>query len=346
MVRSLSIAILRDDHLGDMILTTPLTRALQRGGWDVTMVGPTPWKPLFVGNDSASYVDWKTVVDKGNLSILAIAAWLHRRKFSHAIVPYYSPRLFLAVLFAGIPHRYCQMGRILGRLTMNHCLRSRLLEKPRHMTDVWLDFARELHCTAEGLHPEIHLSPAEKDWARRIALEKLPSDGSLFVVHPFHGKSSCHPELEVYCDIVEALVRRGGRVVVTGGKAERDAWNHVWNSPARGTPPERLWISCGELELREFCAMIGHSDCLICGSTGALQIASALNKPSVSAFCPHPWVNDALWGSVADKSVVLHAPREDCIRGAGARNCDCRMKAGPDADTIAAQALLLAGEPD
>jgi ADP-heptose:LPS heptosyltransferase len=333
------MVILRADHLGDMLLTTPLARTLAGGGHQVTVVGPGEWQPVWAHNPHASYQPLDTICPAWPRDWPALGRWLRSRPFTHLLVPYHDRRLLCASWLSRIPVRYCQMGRAWGRVTGHRCLRTGLLKRPRHMGEVWQDAAAALGMPRTSPRPELFLLPAEKEDMRQRVGRRLRGAAPLLLVHPFHRGSSCNLTPAAYADVVRRLLERDcARLVVSGTRENAAAWAHA----AAGLPPDRFWNACGELTLRQFFALVAMADGMVVGSTGPLQVASALNVPTASVFCPHPTVGPALWRSLAAHAVELLPAPHACPRCQGRRVRDCGFPSGPTPAAVAdaVQALI------
>ncbi|MEA3207930.1 MAG: hypothetical protein QOE70_987 [Chthoniobacter sp.] len=316
----LRIVILRADHLGDMILTTPLVRALGKAGHEVTVVGPRAWAAVWEGNPWARYAALEEACPQWPRHWFRLAGWLYRNGFDHLLVPYYEPRLFLASFFSGIRHRACQMGRYLGRLTLHTALRTHLETQPRHMTEVWLDYARHLGIQPASAAPELFLADDEKAAVQAMLDQQLPDPEPLVVIHPFHKGSTCHPPLETYVAVARQLLGRGRcRIAITGTAGDLSSWQ----TAAGDLIHPRLWLAIGALSLRQLFAVIAQARVLVAGSTGPLHIASALGVPSVSPFCPHPAVSPQLWGNLTPGSCAVEAAENLCARRCGQDPAGC-----------------------
>jgi ADP-heptose:LPS heptosyltransferase len=334
----MKIAILREDRLGDMIMTTPLARALAGADHDVTVVGPQELAPVWDNNPFARYVGLQTICGAWPRGLVRLSNWLRAQQPAALFIPHHSRRLFTASLLSGITQRYCQMGRIAGRLTFHRCLRTRLDTNPRHVVEALLDFPAHLGIPRKSLRPELFLSEEERPRARDLLRMHLPGNAPLVVVHPFSRGSSCNLRLEEYAAIVRALRQTTAcRIVVTGTGSEADQWVRV----AKGLTAGGVWNACGKLTLRQLFAVIANARVIIVASTGPLHVASALGIPSVSPFCPHPWVGPKLWGSFAAGSVALLAPIHSCPRYRRRNAGNCGFPEGPRAADIVEAVLNL-----
>ena len=139
---------------------------------------------------------------------------------------------------------------------------------------------------------------------------RLPDgdDGRLAVDHaadfapPFGGKPYVvvHPGASVparawsperHAALVDALVERGRRVVVTGGPEEKELTARVARTPRAGV----LDLG-GRTSFAELADILAAAETLVVGNTGPAHLAAAVGTPVVSLFAPtvpaarwHPW---------------------------------------------------------
>ncbi|MDA0989302.1 MAG: glycosyltransferase family 9 protein [Verrucomicrobia bacterium] len=325
------VIILRADHLGDMVLTTPLVLALSRQGYEVIIVGPAAWEPVWQGNPNGRYVTLQSLAPDWPRGLTRLARWLREQDPFALLVPHHSRQLLTASLLSGCRRRYCQLGRWWGRLTGHHCLPTRIRQTPRHMGLVWQDMVHQLGGSPVAPTPQLFLDAAEVDaMAYRIA-HHVGEQGPLVVVHPFHGGSACNLDAGRYARMIAHLASRGARVIISGVASDRTRW------PTRIQPDGAVWPAMGELRLRELMATIQLSAFLVVGNTGPLHIAHALGKPSVTVLCPQPTIGRALWGNPVAGSLDLTTVPASCPRLCGDASALCDMPTSPtDAELMAA----------
>ena len=82
-------------------------------------------------------------------------------------------------------------------------------------------------------------------------------------------------------ELVDALVARGRRVVVTGGTGERELTASV-----AGEPRDDVVDLGGRTTLAELGAVLEEAEAVVVGNTGPAHLAAAVGTPVVSLFAP------------------------------------------------------------
>lgn len=307
------IAIVRLDHLGDILLCTPLARALAQAGCSVDFVVPAAIAPILHASPHISRVIASDTIST-NLpqNWLALGRWLRTQKYDVVILPYGRPwQLLAASLMSGAPQRLAMWAGLPGRILLHHCLRSGLPDHPRHFTEIMLDLANALDVPAAGNQPEVFLTADERTIAARQLASRFPNSRRFVGIHPGCAGNTCNLPPAAYASLASLLVERfpDTAIVVTGTPAE----HHLLSSwPDSLLTSQRVWNAVGELSLRSLAAVIGQLSLYCVPSTGPLHIASALDVPTLSAFCPLNVVSDAVWGSLSREAVALCPARSGC----------------------------------
>ncbi|GAA4284443.1 glycosyltransferase family 9 protein [Brevibacterium daeguense] len=107
------------------------------------------------------------------------------------------------------------------------------------------------------------------------------------IVHVGAFYASRHWPVDRFAAVVEDLVRRGKRVLLTGDKRERERAEQVAalvGEEFRGDG--RVCNIAGTMSLTEFFAVIAGADIVVSADTGAAHLASAFGRPSVVLFGP------------------------------------------------------------
>lgn len=136
-----------------------------------------------------------------------------------------------------------------------------------------------------------------------LRLPRLAALHDEIVVHPGAAAGSRRWPVPRWRAVVQALVRDGGRVVVTGGPEERERC-------ARVTAGQRgVRDLAGRLSVASLADLVAGAPLLISGDTGAAHLATAYGTPSVLLFGP---TAPELWGPALDPelhTVLWHGDR-------------------------------------
>jgi ADP-heptose:LPS heptosyltransferase len=317
------ILIVRLDHLGDVILTTPLVRSAVKAGHQVHVLVRESCSAVFAGDSAVTTHAIEQVAPHFPSAWPTLARWMRAQSFDTILLPYAKPpQLLLASAFSGAKQRIAMWGGLLGRLTLHRCLRSGIQDGDRHFSDILLDCARAAGFPIDGLKPDFILTPAELAPARAWLDTRFPGL-KIVGIHPGCAGNTCNPPPALYGALAARLLDHPSIAIIgTGIAAERrlfEAW------PAAVLSHPRFHNACGQWTLRELAAHIAHYSAMVIPSTGPLHIASAFSIPTLSPFCCYRPISATVWGSQALGSIVLSPPEAFCAERrvvSASRNCD------------------------
>lgn len=319
------VLVIRTDHLGDIVLATPLVRALAEAGWVVEVLVPAAMRAVFAGNPGVRACHAMEVVAPGfPKGWTRLARWIRAGRFDAVLLPYARPReLLWASCISGVRRRVAMWAGVWGRVTGHRCLRSRIKEEPRHFAEISLECARALNVPPRGAALEWFVTSGEAEWAARGLQERFGAR-RLLGVHPGCAGNACNLPAREYGRLVELMLAHTDcGIVVTGTAGERGLWRD-W--PAEVVRSPRVWNAMGEMNLRQLAAVLARLEVLVCPSTGPLHVASALGVATVSPFCARPTLSPTVWGNRNANAAVV-VPEAEACRSWGERepgHCDFR----------------------
>lgn len=328
MSRSKRVAIVRLDHLGDVLLTTPLARAFHREGWAVDMVVPAAWRPLFDNNPHVAAAHAIESIAPGfPPGWPRLARWLRSRDYEIICLPNANRSQLLASLFSGVSRRYAMWSGVWGRLTLHQCLRSSIRERPRPFADVVLDLARAAGVATDGLRLDLVVTDEENAAAHEWLTQRgVDESRPLVGLHAGCGGNACNLPPDVYGEIAGQLLERSRSVVVATGSAEERILLDAWPGSVRTSA--RFIDGVGELSLRQLAAIVSRFSAYVVPSTGPLHVASALNVATVSPFCNWSTLSPVIWGNHNGRGEALGPSPSSCeawrTANSGASNCSFR----------------------
>ena len=333
------ILVLRFDQIGDVVLTIPLLRELQKnspGAHITVVVKPEIYDliSLCPYADEVLTFDWhlsKRSQDyKRRLRAFKFcAAHLWHHKFDIAIIPRWDVdwycQTFIAY-FSGARRRvgYSEDVNLIKRIhnhgydrLLTQFLHQKLVE---HEVKRSLDILREIGGTATETHLEVWSAPADDNWAQTWLDETTNENGPLIAFGPFVGNSALkqwpHPNFAALGRWL--LAAYGGRILLLGGSGDRTRAQRICDEIGQGA--ENMAGSCS---LPQTIALLKRCSLYVGDDSGPMHLASAAGIPVVALFgpsCPHrfsPWTSrkQLLWKQL---------PCSPCsVAGTGENHADC-----------------------
>ena len=304
------ILVVRPDRLGDVVLATPLIRALRSTfphAYIAAMVRPYA-EDLLLHNPNLDkiLVDDSDTQHRGYKGFFSQVKMLRQHHFDTALLLLPTERLAWMLFFAGIRTRV-GVGTILYEvLTLMKTVSRRKYIPLRHEADYCVDLGRAIGVRSDDLATEVFLTEQERKAARQL-LNPMPGE-ILVGIHPGSGHSSPNWKIERYAELAASLMRHQHiRIILTGSEHEGDFAEHFTR-----INPDRIVNLIGKLSLRQLMGLLSQLHVLVSASTGPMHIAAALKVPTVSLFCPLTACSPTLWGPKGNAATTLVAPDNYC----------------------------------
>jgi heptosyltransferase-2 len=299
------ILVVRTDRIGDVVLSTPLIRAVRKtfpSSFIAAMVNPYA-RDVLTGNPHLNeiIIDDPEHEHAGRIGFFRQIAQIQSYRFDTALILLPRSRISWMLFLAGIRHRVSVETRLDHVLTFTRTVSRNKYIPLRHEADYCLDLGRKIGIHDDGLDVEVFLNEDE----RRDALTFLEQAGfqdgeKLIGLHPGSRSSSPNWRPENYAEVARHLLeRKDVRIVVTGGAADVPLASEI-----SSVDPRRVIDATGN-PLRRTIGLISHMNCLVSASTGPMHLAAGLKVPTVSLFCPLPACSPTLWGPKGNKSIVI-----------------------------------------
>src|SRR5579885_1292580 len=262
--------------LGDVVLTTPLLRALRarlRPAHLTVLVRPEA-APLLAGHPDVDrvLVDDKRGRDRGVAGLVRTAVRLRRERFDLAVSPHRSLRTALVLAAAGIPHR---VGFRDGPgAALYHVRVPR--DPSRHAVERNLALLAPFG-GASGA-PRLHLA-VDPEAARRVAALLPPGAGPLVGIAPGSVWATKRWTVEGFARVAAALVADGARCVILGAAEDRARAEAI-----RAQSGGRAVVLAGRTDVAGLVALIDRLSLLIGNDSAPMHVASARGVPVVAVF--------------------------------------------------------------
>lgn len=328
----MNILLIRLRLIGDVVLTTPIPRALKRvfPGARLTYLVEEAASPVVRGNP---HLDEVIVVSKPSglariAADVALARRLRRARYDLVIDMHGGPRSSWLAWASGAPQRigYEIKGR--GWMYTRTVARPREL-RPRHSVlnqwdlleaiDGWPGTAPDPATDPVEMAPD---AAAEAAIARRLAEAGIGPEHELIVAHVSAGNPFRRWPEPSFTRLVVGLASGSPmrRIILSSGPSDRDAADRIAAAARRelGSAADRV-VELGEFGLAELRALVSRSRLFVGGDTGPLHIAATTATPIVGIYGPTESVRSAPW---RDRRLRTESVE---VSGLACRPCDQRV---------------------
>jgi len=339
MPRYSRILVVRTDRVGDVVLSTPLIRALRHTFPEAhlaALVRPYT-RDILLHNPHLNdiLIDDPAGAHAGRAGFREQVGMLRAKKFDTALLLLPTERMAWMLFAAGIRTRIGVGTKLYEILTLMRTVNRHKYVPLRHEADYCLDLGRALGVRTDDLTTEVFVTDAERLEAdARLRAGGIVNPESMLIgIHPGSGRSAPNWRIERYAELAGALLERhpSAYIVVTGSEAEKD-----FSRAFSGLPRGRVIDLIGALTLRELMAVISRYSLLVSASTGPMHIAAGLKVPTVSLFCPLPACSPRLWGPQGNRAEVVLPPEGYCQQRCPGDPHVCQFEGGIHVDEVAA----------
>jgi len=277
------ILIVRLDRIGDVVLSTPVLKAVRDAYPDshiAFMVAPHA-REIADGNPYINEVIVydKAILHKGVFDGAKFVYGLARKRFDIAIMLHPTRRTHLLSFFSGIPKRLGYERK------MGLILTDRIPDKKhlglKHEIDYTLGLLRYIGIEPTNRKLYVPVDNDSEDRVRRILADGGISDGDKIVaINPGASCRSKRWPAERFAEVADALARElGVKIVVVSGSQDKSFADSTLSAMKTGA----LDLS-GKTTIRELACLLKRSSLFISNDSGPVHIACAVGTPVISVF--------------------------------------------------------------
>jgi heptosyltransferase-2 len=322
-----NLLILRTDRIGDVVLTTPMARAIKRTypSWRVTFLVDEELQPLVrccPEIDDVVSISRERGGGRGSGSLLSLVREIRGKRFDIAVLVSPTFRNALVTVLAGIPVRIGTRYRFWS-LFFNRRVPLHRLPSEKHELEYNFDLLEPIGVVQEGEEPFLMVPDDSVAKIKTILNEKGESTerGELVAVHPGSGGSSASWPPDKYSSLIDLLEEiHGLRVIVTGSREESSLIDDISGSIT--SKPLRL---DGCLTLVELASLYRECRIVVSNSTGPLHVSMAVGTPVVGLYCRLETCRPTRWGPYGKTPHEVLTPAEEvcspCLDGKGTGEC-------------------------
>ncbi len=297
------ILIVRQDRLGDVVLSTPLPRELKNKFPDayIAVLVKNYTKAVYENNPFVDAIILYDDYPQNTFSdFLKKSREIKRHKFTHAFMILPDERINYMLFFAGIPNRYGTGWKLFQAITGVKSVSRNKYKPLRHEADYALDFARKIGVNTFNCKTEIYLTEEERNEALIRKKKFCPNTEKLIAVHSTYGLSTPNMPVDEYEKLIIKLVNVPGiKVMVTD-----------YNIPEKIKEIDNvIYLSRSG---RDFFIDVAMADLLISSSTGPSHVAAALEVPTLTLFCRLPAASAMLWSPMGNDAYFIFPEENYC----------------------------------
>ena len=273
-----NVLTVRFSSIGDILLTTPLLRAIRHShpGARVTVLTKREYVPLLSHNPHVNLV----LGLAPNRSLLSMASELRADRYTHLLDLHDNLRSrALRVLVPGKWRTYPKHR--LERAWLIRAKRNRYRDR-RPVAERYFSAAGDLGVKPDGCPPDFFLGSEAReqviDWLRTVGLEH---ESNIVALAPGAAHATKRWPLEHWHALVARNLESGSAVVIVGGPGDADLGASLAKQGSG-----RVVNAAGMFSLQGTGALLQRTRVLVSGDTGVMHMASAVGTPVVSLFGP------------------------------------------------------------
>ncbi len=273
-----NILAVRFSSIGDILLTTPLLRAIRHShpGARVTVLTKRAYLPLLSHNPHVHRV----IGLAPGRSLTSLATELRGDEYTDLLDLH--DNLRSRVLRLLVPGRWRTYPKHrLARALLIHAKRNRYRDR-RPVPERYFSAVRHLRVVPDGAPPEFFIGPeALKEaagWLRSVGLESEPK---IVAMAPGAAHATKRWPVEHWRILIDRLVKDGSAVVLVGGAEDTHLAAELCHAA-----PNRVANAAGSFGLQGTGALLQRAGVVVSGDTGVMHMATAVGTPVVALFGP------------------------------------------------------------
>jgi heptosyltransferase III len=310
------VLLVRNDRLGDLVLTTPSFRVLRTALPEakIDLLCSTYAEPVVRGNPCIDSI----ITDRGahdRSDIRELTAEIRARGYDAAVVFVHSRKNAMLVRAAGITLRVGPWVKLYAPLFFNRPVRQGRSRGQKNEAGYNIDLLAKLGIgipvSAKIPSPEIIADELAVERASTMIAETFDDPAKcLVVLHPGMGGSALNWPLDSWFELVSILAGNSSvNVAVTGSASERELVEQVVGAAGGESNVRAI---CG-LGLEEYIGLLSLAKAVVAPSTGPVHLAAALGVPRVAGiYSPVLAHHPMRWGPLGSGEICTFLPEVTC----------------------------------
>ena len=310
-----NILIVRNDRIGDVVLSLPLAGLIKKHYPDCKVTFLLRNYTKDIANDHPSIDDIIILKeDNGRIPVWKNVNQLKKGSFDASIIVYPTFITALIIFLARVKFRvgsgYRWYSFLFNKKVFEH---RKYAEKHELEYNVNLlkVFGIEENISTKNVLFDIHINKTSMDRVDKILTDSgVEFEKKIIIVHPGSGGSAIDLPIGKFSELVKNLsLPNDVNIIITGNENEKNICRKI------GANTNAIDLS-GKFNLSEIICLISLSDIFISNSTGPIHIAAALGKSIVGFYPKIRACSPERWGPYTHKKVIFTPEIEcsDCTR--------------------------------
>ena len=315
MIKPKNILIVRNDRIGDVVLSLPLAGLIKKHYPDCNVTFLLRNYTKDIANDHPKIDDVIILKeDNGKIPVWKNVNQLKKGSFDTSIIVYPTFITALIIFLARVKFRvgsgYRWYSFLFNKKVFEH---RKYAEKHELEYNVNLlkVFGIKENISTENVLFDIHINKTSMEKVNKTLTDsRVEFEKKLIIVHPGSGGSAIDLPIEKFSQLVKNLsLLNDLNIIVTGNEDEKNMCNTI------SANTKAIELS-GEFNLSEIICLISLSDIFISNSTGPIHIAAALGTYTVGFYPKIRACSPERWGPYTEKKVIFTPEIEcnDCTR--------------------------------
>ncbi|MFH1759746.1 MAG: lipopolysaccharide heptosyltransferase II [bacterium] len=273
-----NILIIRLSSIGDIILTTPLIRAVHNKF-------PLARIHYLIFQEYSQLVKYNPHISKvvelprvrGLAEYKYLGKVLRAQRYDMVIDLHSNLRSFLIKFYGGLNNSFMINKNYLKRWLLV-CLKKNIYKTPYSVVNKYFKCVGGLEITEDEKGNELMIDNDTRIKVSRLLSEHNYKNKVIGIAPRSNWETKCWP-LNNYTILAKDLLKEGFHIILFGTSSERSACEKI----RQACLPE-IWNTCGNLDLISCAELIRKCNVLISNDSGPMHIASAVQTPVVAIF--------------------------------------------------------------
>ncbi len=314
LIKSNRILIIRTDRIGDVVLTTPVFKALRKANpaaHIAVLVTPIT-ADLVCGNPYIDevIVDDRNGINRGVLGALRLARNIRQHRFDTVFIFHTKRRYNLACFLAGVPVRVGFKNDKFGNL-LTHPIKDTRHHGEKHEVEYCFDVLNSVGVASAGMDLFVPTQKDSDQWALEWFEQNRIIPGELIVIHPGASDTTRLWPTVNFARLIDSLAARYAfKIVLIGGKETIGASSEI----IRLAKSSVLDLT-GKTTISQTVSVLRRCRLLVSSDSGPLHIGAGVGAYVICLFLRNqPGINPTRWRPLGPKAFTLtNKPGEEIL---------------------------------